>query len=364
MSPLFFCTLIYTLCVLLAQPSWLPRVPWHRILRSESLTSHKGVGTAPDAGSGSTESKNTTTTPYAFSVPSASIIAPTPTSQGMMVTSIVPIYEVCDMPGKNTTSCSTAFETITAEFCSTVLTYAFTKTTISDCVHNSPTPITYVQSTISLYAAPWQSLAANTLGGITVLVCISDITGSQTCVSIEEIWVVHAEYVPITVTSTLSLSTSFSSDMVLLLGPTQSLVAPAGHFTLSTLVEYSTMSPNSTTSSVIPITSGSVVEAGTVSIVDPASTTRTSTTTSTRTVTTTNNNVDIHYESDQHRHCSSHAEIVVSKHHGRMTQGTVVTGMTLGGGGRRKDSCGSRPWVIAASSLVFPLFGYGNCNHH
>lgn len=240
MSPLFFCTLIYTLCVLPTHASWLPGVSWHRLLRSESLTSHKGVGIAPDTSPGSTKSGNTTTTPYIFSVPSASIIAPTPTSQGMMVTSILPIYEVCDMPGKNTTSCSTAFETITTESCSTVLTYAFTKTTISDCVHNvtfssrttyalatttlsaaatdlkardaaSPTAITYVRSTVLAYAAPWQSLAADTPGGITVMVCISDVTGSQICVLIEKIWAVHTEYVPITVTSTLSLSTSFSS---------------------------------------------------------------------------------------------------------------------------------------------------------
>ncbi|KAH9206622.1 hypothetical protein DL95DRAFT_469465 [Leptodontidium sp. 2 PMI_412] len=316
MSPLFFCTLIYTLCVLPTHASWLPGVSWHRLLRSESLTSHKGVGIAPDTSPGSTKSGNTTTTPYIFSVPSASIIAPTTTSQGMMVTSILPIYEVCDMPGKNTTSCSTAFETITTESCSTVLTYAFTKTTISDCVHNvtfssrttyalatttlsaattdlkardaaSPTPITYVQSTVLAYAAPWQSLAADTPGGITVMVCISDVTGSQICVLIEEIWAVHTEYVPITVTSTLSLSTSFSSDVVLLLGPTQSLVAPAGNFTLSTLVEYSTMSPNATTSIVISTTSADAIEAGMASIVDSGSPIRTSTTTSTRTVTTT-----------------------------------------------------------------------------
>ncbi|KAH7381770.1 hypothetical protein BKA64DRAFT_558305, partial [Cadophora sp. MPI-SDFR-AT-0126] len=190
----------------------------------DSRTSHKKVGTAQE-GSGSLSENDTT--PYIFSVPSASIIIPTPTSQGMIVTSIVPMYEVCDTPGKNVTSCSTAFETVTTESCSTVLTYAFTKTTISDCNHNitfssrttyalatttpsevlPPTPVTYVQSIVSLYAAPWQSLAADTPGGITVLVCTTDFMGNESCVLIEEIWVVHTEYVPIIITSTLSIST-------------------------------------------------------------------------------------------------------------------------------------------------------------
>ncbi len=148
------------------------------------------------------------------------------------------------MPGKSTTSCSTAYETVTRESCSTVLTYAFSKTTISDCSHNITfssqttyalatttlpvtgggpqardaasvmpvsTTITYVQSTVSYYAAPWQSLAADTPTGITVLSCVTDYSGVQTCVSIEEVWVVHTEYIPLTTTSTLCLSTSFSS---------------------------------------------------------------------------------------------------------------------------------------------------------
>ncbi|PVH72227.1 hypothetical protein DL98DRAFT_520609 [Cadophora sp. DSE1049] len=294
MSPSFFCTLIFTLCILPTQASWLPQLSWHDILGSRSLTSHKEVGTAPE-GSGSPSENDTT--PYIFSVPSASIMMPTQTSQGMIVTSIVPIYEVCDIPGKNSTSCSTAFETITTESCSTVLTYAFTKTTISDCSHNvtfssrttyalatttlsaaatdlqvrdapaaapSPSPVTYVQSIVSLYAAPWQSLAADTPDGITVLICTSDYMGDKSCALIEEVWIVHTETVPVTTTSTLSLSTSFSSDVVLLFGPTQSLVASAGNFNLSTLVEYSTMSPNTTTSTVVSTIRQSIVEAGTV----------------------------------------------------------------------------------------------------
>jgi len=237
MSPFFVCTLLFTLCILPAQASWLPQLSWHNTLHSRSRTLHKKVGTAPDESGNSSENG---TSPYIFSVPSASIIMPTPTSQGMIVTSIVPIYVVCDVSGENATSCSTAFETITTESCSTVLTYAFTKTTITECDHEitfsshttyalatttlsaaatdlqvrqapSPTPVTYVQSIVSLYAAPWQSLAADTPGGITVLICISDYVGNESCDLIEEVWIVHTEDVAVTTTSTISLSTTFAS---------------------------------------------------------------------------------------------------------------------------------------------------------
>lgn len=67
---------------------------------------------------------------------------------------------------------------------------------------------------------------------------------------------------------------------MLLLGPSQSLVASAGHFTLSTLIEHSTMSPNATTST---SRSSSSID-GTVPGVLSS---QTSTTTSTRTITTT-----------------------------------------------------------------------------
>ncbi|KAK0111289.1 hypothetical protein ONS95_001661 [Cadophora gregata] len=287
MSPFFFRTLVLTLGVLPTQASWLPQPSSHSILGSRSWTVHKKAGTA--SGQGGRRFENTTT--LYISGPSASITIPTPTSQGKTVTSVVPMYELCDVPGKSTTSCSTAFETVTTESCSTILTYAFTKTTISDCSHNItfssrttyalltttltpseailPTPVTYIQSIVSLYAAPWQSLAADTPGGITVLICTTDFMGQKACVLIAEVWVVRTEYVPITTTSTFSLSTSFSSDAILLLGPTQSLVVPAGNFTLSTLVQCSTMSPRATTSTVVSTTSQSMSEAGTVLGVNP-----------------------------------------------------------------------------------------------
>lgn len=98
---------------------------------------------------------------YTFSVPNASIIAPTLKSQGMAVTTIVlttivPIYEVCNTPGSNTTSCSTVFETIITTTCSTVLTYAFSKTTITECAKN----ITF--STQSSYALATTTILPST----------------------------------------------------------------------------------------------------------------------------------------------------------------------------------------------------------
>jgi hypothetical protein len=201
-------------------------------------------------------SSASTTAPesYIFSVPNASIIAPTLASQGMAVTSIVPIYEVCNTPGSNTTSCSTVFETLTTTTCSTVLTYAFSQTTITDCSLNitfstqsgyalatttilpsitpaqklqevpftsaltsSPKPSptttteTYVQSVVSYWYAPWQSLAANNPQNITLKVCTWNFWGEQSCTSVQEVWIVHTEYVLVNTTSTLIISTSLSS---------------------------------------------------------------------------------------------------------------------------------------------------------
>jgi hypothetical protein len=219
---------------------------------SSSSTSTASVNTITSPSPTSTiiisfSSSNTSTVPYSFSVPSVQIIEPTLTSQGMIVSSIIPLYEVCNMPGFNTTSCSTVFETITTDYCSTVLTYAFTQTTITDCAQSitfstdssfslatttpltttaavirnaerqvmppisSPAPITYVQSIVSYYIAPWQSLAARTPSNITLRVCSYDYTGGETCNDIQEIWVVHTEYTPVTISSILSISTILSS---------------------------------------------------------------------------------------------------------------------------------------------------------
>ncbi|PBP17531.1 hypothetical protein BUE80_DR011546 [Diplocarpon rosae] len=312
----FYCSLIWTLCVLPIQAFWLPgRAAWTHVARSEPWARFKEAGSVRDASS--------LTTPYGFSVPSASVLKPTSTFQGKLATSVVPIYELCSIPGRNTTSCSTVLETITRETCSTILTYAFSKTTISDCTHivtfssqtdyslsttvlavttgltarndasrtASSTTVTYAQSTTSYFAAPWQSLAADTPTGITVLICTTDFLAVETCTMIEEVWIVHTEYVPITMTSTLSFWTCFPSDVVLLLGPTQSITASAGNFSLSTLIEYPTMSPNASTST---STSSSINRATMTEGSSGASAdTRTSTTTLTRTKTKTGDTTTI-----------------------------------------------------------------------
>ncbi|KAF8853940.1 hypothetical protein BDZ45DRAFT_677281 [Acephala macrosclerotiorum] len=263
---------------------------------------------------------------YTFSVPNASIIAPSLTSQGMAVTSIVPIYEVCNTPGSNTTSCSTVFETLITTTCSTVLTYAFSKTTITECSLNitfstqnsyalatttisptttpvlssqaltsapssssTPSPSTtttiYVQSVVSYWYAPWQSLAAGNPTNITLLVCTWDFYNKETCTSVQEVWIVHTEYVLVSTTSALSISTSLLSDAVFLLAPTQSIAAPAGNFTLSTQIIYSSMVPNATTS-VSTLTSSDTGTDLAINTALPGGTT-TSITTSTSTITIT-----------------------------------------------------------------------------
>jgi hypothetical protein len=192
---------------------------------------------------GSLSSSSTSTNEnYTFSVPTFKVIQPTLTSQSMVASLIIPIFEVCNTPGSNITSCSTVFQTITTTSCSTVLTYAFTKTTITDCEENitfstqssysltsavrpiitpslyvspssslSLTTTTYVQSIVSYHFAPWQSLASGIPSNITLRICTSNIFKEETCIDIQEVWVVHTEYVPITVTSSLDISTSFSS---------------------------------------------------------------------------------------------------------------------------------------------------------
>jgi hypothetical protein len=175
---------------------------------------------------------------YKFSLPSVSVNVPTPTSQGMLVTSVVPIYEVCNVSGADSISCSTVLETVVTSLCSTVLTYAFKQVTVSDCnqsitfsTHNSyslvtatvpaqkqataPLPIasvtTYIQSITSYYYVPWQSLAVNTPTNITLRVCRSELSGVQNCSEIRQVWIVHTEFVPVTTTNCLSIATSFES---------------------------------------------------------------------------------------------------------------------------------------------------------
>lgn len=221
--------LAWTLCVLSSEAHWL----------RQNVTSHQSQAwQAVEAFPSSSVSSSSSTRSYVFSVPTPKIIQPTLTSQGMVVSSIVPLYEVCNTPGSNTTFCSTVFETILTTTCSTVLTYAFTRATISDCSQNitfstqssyylatstissittpatsypSPSVTTYIQSIVSYYIAPWQSLAAHKPSNITVLVCEYDFAGNVTCSKIQEVWVVHTRYVPVLMSSTLIIQTTLAS---------------------------------------------------------------------------------------------------------------------------------------------------------
>jgi hypothetical protein len=218
-----------TLCVFSIEAHWL----------RQDGTSHESQAWQA-VGSISSSVLPTSPSPqsYIFSVPTPRIVKPTLISQGMVISSIIQLYEVCNTPGSNKRSCSTVFETVVTTTCSTILTYAFTRATISDCSQNitfstqssfylatstisstttpanscpSQSATTYVQSIVSYYIAPWQSLAAHKPSNITVLVCEYDIAGISTCATIQEVWVVHTKYVPVITTSTLVIRTTLAS---------------------------------------------------------------------------------------------------------------------------------------------------------
>jgi hypothetical protein len=223
-----FYILVWTLCVLPSEASWLRRAD----------TSHQPEAWQPEAFvANSFPSSSSPFQSYTFSVPTPRVIEPNLISQGMAVSSIIPLYEVCNTPGLQKRSCSIVFKTIVTTTCSTVLTYAFTQATISDCSQNitfstrssyslatatltattTPAPAfpssvtTYVQSIVSYYIAPWQSLAANKPSNVTVLVCEYDFTGASSCTTIPEVWIVYTKYVPVITTSTLIIWTTLAS---------------------------------------------------------------------------------------------------------------------------------------------------------
>jgi len=234
---------VWALCAISSEASWFRRSSGLSIRAANSVTS---PGDTLHETQKWTLNKNhsaeeTHSRYYTYSVPDPRVVTPTLTSQGMAVTLIVAAYEVCNTPGSNISSCSTIFQNMTTSQCSTVLTAWFTSVTVTDCDQNitfstqtsyslatatngpastpalptgqapSPSNSTYLQSVISYYIAPWQSLAAHAPTNITVLVCKFDQAGQETCQEIREVWIIHTEYVPVTSTSTLSLSTSFAS---------------------------------------------------------------------------------------------------------------------------------------------------------
>ncbi|TGO21384.1 hypothetical protein BPAE_0223g00130 [Botrytis paeoniae] len=163
------------------------------------------------------------------------------TSQGMNVTSVIPVFETCNLPGARTTSCSPSFQTIITTKCSTVLTGYFTKHTISDCdemvtfstqygyslatttppassvsaLHKREKSMSlnnnYVYNVTTYYAAPWRSIAADDSSDIHVQICGVSSDGVQMCVTVTEVWVIHTEYLPIYYTEAISVSTVVSS---------------------------------------------------------------------------------------------------------------------------------------------------------
>lgn len=149
-----------------------------------------------------------------------------------------PIYSICNLP-EEPESCITAYNSQTTSSCSTVLTGFFTKVSITDCsqsvtfstqssflltsttipatagIFRSPTTSTYVQIVVSYNIAPYQSIAADDMSNITVLVCTYDINGANNCTQGQELWEVHMEYVSVvstaTIITTLTVSEPFSS---------------------------------------------------------------------------------------------------------------------------------------------------------
>ncbi|KAL3420223.1 hypothetical protein PVAG01_08722 [Phlyctema vagabunda] len=192
----------------------------------------------------------------------------------MIVTSINPLYEVCNIPGENPASCSLVFQTSTLTSCSAVVTGFFTRITVSDCeqsitfssqtnysvatatvvpsasaaiiAREAASLTTYVESVVSYYIAPWQSLISNDPSGITVVICTTNYVGEK-CIQVQEVWVVYTEYVPVVLTSQISISQSFSSPVILLFGPSNSLTVTAGDLDFSTQIEYTSTSANATT---------------------------------------------------------------------------------------------------------------------
>lgn len=147
------------------------------------------------------------------------------------------IYEVCEIPGGTSTRCYPVVETATTSSCSTVLTGFFTRITVSDCDQSVtfstrssfeilstpppvpqsglagrqvPTPSIYIQSMVSYYVAPWQSIAANKPDDIRVVVCSVDSKGTEICTDVQEVWLVRVEVVPVLITSTFTISNFFS----------------------------------------------------------------------------------------------------------------------------------------------------------
>lgn len=236
--------LAWVLCILPIIVLGRPEKSTHTALASIELTQEDGresrepVSIAEAFHLGTTgQSKSIN---YTLPWPATKYIPPTVTSQGLVVTSVIPIYETCNLPGAKTASCSPSFQTFINTECSTVLTGYFTRHTVSECnelvtfstqydyslataepvtsrvsAHSKEYKCTSTKTSIhnitTYYAAPWQSIASNTPSDIRVKICGSFSDGTQNCTTISEVWVIHTEYVPIYHTEAISVSTVVSS---------------------------------------------------------------------------------------------------------------------------------------------------------
>jgi hypothetical protein len=180
---------------------------------------------------------------FTLSPPSATDGGTNLAVQGMVVTATVPVYIVCNkLPAATSSSisCSTILDTITTSSCSTTMTAGFDRYTISDCEQNitfstqssysivtvtpssaatpalknrdacpSPTYSTYAQNIVTYYVCPWRSLASGDPSRITLVICKTDFAGEVACENIQEVWVVHTEYVPATIIRVVSVDRFF-----------------------------------------------------------------------------------------------------------------------------------------------------------
>ncbi|TGO85567.1 hypothetical protein BPOR_0384g00060 [Botrytis porri] len=222
----------------------------------------------------------TTSINYTLPWPATKSIQPDPTFQGMNVTSVIPVFETCNLPGARTTSCSPSFQTIITTKCSTILTGYFTRHTVSECdeivtfstqygyslattappassvsaLHKrkKSTSLTnnYIHNVTTYYAAPWQSIAADYPSDIHVQICGLSSDGVRMCTTVTEVWVIHTEYIPTYYTEAISVSTVVSSTAVLAFAPNIYITITPGTFILSTkIVSTSLLAKNITSTS-------------------------------------------------------------------------------------------------------------------
>ncbi|KAF5867843.1 uncharacterized protein Bfra_007038 [Botrytis fragariae] len=261
---------------------------------------YKHVSVAQTYQEGSTG--RTTSINYTLPWPATESIRPNPTSQGMNVTSVIPVFETCNLPGARTTSCSPSFQTIITTKCSTVLTGYFTKHTVSECDEivtfstqygyslatiTPPAGIVsalrkrekipswtnnYVHNVTTYYAAPWRSISADDPSDIYVQICGLSSDGVRLCTTVTEVWVTHTEYLPIYYTKAISVPTVVSSTAVLAFAPNIYIDISPGTLILSTKIV-------STSLSGINVTSTSRIENSSLALSGSLSSTQGSTTT-------------------------------------------------------------------------------------